>query len=87
MFMLDLMVALGFFTDDNNVVGWEKKTHDNAVVVCLYTQKIVEGAKAESDYQWLDIVQVDGEWQPVFSYCNIAPMNSEYYYGKKITKK
>ena len=82
MFMLDLMIALGFFTDNNNVVGWEKKIHEEIVLVCLNTEEVIKGAEAESDYQFLDIAEVDGEYRPVFSYCVIAPMNDPYYYGE-----
>lgn len=89
MFMLKLMVTLGFFNDPDVLLGWEKRVYDNAIVICLYTDEIVKGAESESDFQFLDIVQINNELRPVFSYCNLAPMNSEYYYGQneKVSKK
>jgi len=82
--MLGLLTALGFFNNNNKVLGWEKRTdEDGFIMICLYTDEVVEKAEKESDYQFLDIVQIEDEWRPVFSYCNLAPMNDIHYYGPK----
>ena len=82
--MLGLLTALGFFNNNNKVLGWEKRTdEDGTVMICLHTDEIIKEAVVESDVQFLDMIEIDGEMRPVFSYCNLAPMNDIHYYGPK----